>query len=137
MDSMDFIQIFKNGLAYKAKGSGKWCPSCKTVLADEQVIQKLKVKSEKLKVDKKEQQKESVAVCERCETQIEKRELEQWFFKITNYAQRLLDGLEKIDWSEKVKIAQRNWLGRSDGVLLKFSSDIERNSFISVFTTRV
>ena len=146
-----FVQLFKAGLTYRARSAVNWCPHCLTVLADEQVIQKLKVKSEKLsfdklriilsevevlKVDKKEQQKESVAVCERCGTQVEKRELAQWFFRITKYAQKLLDGLEKIDWSEKVKIAQRNWLGKSEGLEILFGCDIERNTLIRVFTTR-
>jgi len=124
-----FIQLFKNGLAYRAKASVNWCLSCKTVLADEQVIRKSEVGSRK-------SDKSEIWVCERCGTKVEKKELSQWFFKITAYAQRLLDGLKKIDWSEKVKIAQRNWIGRSDGVLIKFSSDIERDSFIEVFTTR-
>src|SRR3989344_5522085 len=130
-----FIQLFKNGLAYRAKASVNWCPSCKTVLADEQVINKSKVKSQKSKVGTRVLPGDR-QVCERCQSPVEKIELSQWFFKTTAYAQRLLDGLNKIDWSEKVKIAQRNWLGRSDGVLLKFSSDIERDSFIEVFTTR-
>ncbi|MEK7480844.1 MAG: class I tRNA ligase family protein, partial [Patescibacteria group bacterium] len=87
-----FVQMFKNGLAYRKKALVNWCPSCKTVLADEQVIDR---------------------ECERCETEVIKKELEQWFFKITDYADRLLKNLDTIDWSEKIKIAQRNWIGRS------------------------
>jgi len=123
-----FIQLFKQGLAYRSKASVNWCSSCLTVLADEQVVNKSQVTSHKSQVQ--------TFVCERCGTEVEKRELEQWFFKITNYAQRLLSGLEKINWSEKVKVAQRNWLGKSEGLLLKFSSDIESNSQVEVFTTR-
>lgn len=93
-----FVQMFKNRLAYRKKASVNWCPSCLTVLADEQVL---------------------AGECERCGTKVIKKELEQWFFKITNYAQKLLDGLDKIDWSNKVKIAQRNWIGKSEGVIYK------------------
>ena len=134
-----FVQLFKRGLAYRAKASVNWCPDCKTVLADEQVVSKSQ------RAREPESQSEQVTsyklqvtsyVCERCGTEVEKRELEQWFFRITNYAQRLLSGLDKIDWSEKVKIAQRNWLGKSEGLLLKFESDIESNITVEVFTTR-
>ncbi len=109
-----FIQLFKQGLAYRKKQAVNWCPSCKTVLADEQVID---------------------AKCERCSTKVIKKELEQWFFKITKYADRLLKGLDGLDWSEKVKIAQRNWIGRSEGALLKFPISDSQFS-IEVFTTR-
>jgi len=109
-----FVQMFRRGLAYRKKAAVNWCPSCKTVLADEQVI-----------ADK----------CERCGTGVVKKELEQWFFKITDYAERLLKNLDKIDWSERVKIAQRNWIGRSKGALIKFP--ISESQFsIEVFTTR-
>ncbi|MEK9178546.1 MAG: class I tRNA ligase family protein, partial [Patescibacteria group bacterium] len=77
---------------------------------------------------------ERVAVCERCETPVEKKDLEQWFFKITKYADRLLEDLKKIDWSEKVVNAQRNWIGKSEGIVLKFET--ETGSPIEVFTTR-
>ncbi|MEX2007705.1 MAG: class I tRNA ligase family protein, partial [Candidatus Levyibacteriota bacterium] len=89
-----FIQLFKAGLAYKKKAPVNFCPKDLTVLADEQVID---------------------GKCERCGAQVEKRELEQWFFKITDYAQRLLDNIPKLNWSEKVKVAQENWIGRSEG----------------------
>lgn len=94
-----FTEMFRHGLAYRKKQPVNWCPSCKTVLADEQVIN---------------------GECERCSSKIVKKELEQWFFRITDYAERLLQNLEKLDWSEKVKIAQRNWIGKSEGAELKF-----------------
>ena len=110
-----FVQMFKNGLAYRKKSPVNWCPSCKTVLADEQVID---------------------AKCERCGSEVMKKELEQWFFKITDYAERLLKNLDKIDWSEKVKIAQRNWIGQSRGAEIEFK--IKNLEFrIKVFTTRL
>jgi leucyl-tRNA synthetase len=113
-----FIQLFKNGLAYRKKQSVNWCLSCKTVLADEQVIN-----------DK----------CERCSNEVIKKELEQWFFKITKYANRLLKNLEKIDWSERVKIAQKNWIGKSDGCIIGFNLKSQNSKFkifLEVFTTR-
>jgi len=94
-----FIQMFNHGLAYRKKAQVNWCPGCLTVLADEQVI---------------------AGKCERCSSIAKKKELEQWFFRITKYAERLLQNLEKIDWTEKVKIAQRNWIGKSEGALIKF-----------------
>lgn len=104
-----FIQLFKKGLAYRKKSPVNFCPgTCKTVLADEQVID---------------------GKCERCQTEVEKRNLEQWFFKITDYAERLLKNLDTINWSEKVKIAQRNWIGKSEGLIIDFGG-------IEVFTTR-
>ncbi len=94
-----FVQLWKAGLAYRKKQSVNWCPKDMTVLADEQVI---------------------AGKCERCSSVVEKRDLEQWFFRITKYAPRLLENLEKIDWSERVKIAQRNWIGKSEGALIDF-----------------
>lgn len=88
-----FLQLFKAGLAERKRAAVNWCPSCKTVLADEQV---------------------AGGECERCGTEATQRELEQWFFKITRYAQRLLDNLDNLDWSERVKAIQRNWIGRSE-----------------------
>ena len=109
-----FVQMFKNGLAYRKKSPVNWCPSCKTVLADEQVIS---------------------GECERCSSKVIKKDLEQWFFKITDYAERLLVDLEKIDWSENVKIAQKNWIGKSEGYAIKFP--ISNFQFpIEIFTTR-
>ncbi|MCK4546120.1 MAG: leucine--tRNA ligase [Candidatus Eisenbacteria sp.] len=109
-----FIQLFKQGLAYKKKSPVNWCPSCKTVLADEQVMG---------------------GACERCRTEVGKRDLEQWYFRITKYAQRLLDNLDWIDWSETTKMAQRNWIGRSDGADLVFELQ-GRDETLTVFTTR-
>ena len=109
-----FLQMYKKGLAFKKKASVNWCPSCLTVLADEQVIN---------------------GACERCGSVVEKRMLEQWFFKITDYAEKLLGNLEKLDWSEKVKIAQRDWIGKSEGVLYNFKvkdMDIHFEMFDSV-----
>jgi len=94
-----FVQMFKHGLAYRKKQAVNWCTSCKTVLADEQVVS---------------------GECERCGSGVIKKELEQWFFKITDYAERLLKNLETLDWSERVKIAQKNWIGKSEGALIKF-----------------
>jgi leucyl-tRNA synthetase len=109
-----FVQMFKNGLAYRKKAEVNWCPSCKTVLADEQVIN---------------------GECERCSSEVEKKNLEQWFFKITDYADRLLDNLDKIDWAEKVKIAQKRWIGRSVGAEVRFKIKGSEKE-IPVFTTR-
>lgn len=109
-----FLQMYKKGLAYRKKASVNWCPSCKTVLADEQVIDGL---------------------CERCSSTVEQRELEQWFFKITNYADRLLKNLETIDWSEKVKIAQRNWIGKKIGINIEYQVE-GTDKKITCFTTR-
>ena len=110
-----FVQLFKAGLAERKRAAVNWCPSCKTVLADEQVIS---------------------GQCERCDTPVAQRELEQWFFKITNYAQRLLDHLDDLDWSEVVKTAQRNWIGRSEGLRFRLPVQGQPDIDIPVFTTR-
>lgn len=94
-----FVQFFKAGLAERKEAPVNWCPSCMTVLANEQV---------------------AAGRCERCDTPVEQRRIAQWFFKITRYAQRLLDNLKVIDWSETTKRAQENWIGRSEGALLRF-----------------
>ncbi len=94
-----FVKLFKAGLAIRKRGAVLWCPKCLTVLAYEQVI---------------------AGKCERCETAVIQKELEQWFFKITNYADRLLKNLDYIDWSESTKQMQRNWIGRSEGVQIEF-----------------
>ncbi len=109
-----FVQLFKSGLAVRKKAPVEWCPSCKTVLANEQVIN---------------------GHCERCNSEVEQKELEQWFFKITEYAQRLLNNLEKIDWSETTKTMQRNWIGRSTGCEIDFPIKNSKES-LRVFTTR-
>ncbi|MCZ0934947.1 MAG: leucine--tRNA ligase [Gemmatimonadetes bacterium] len=115
-----FVQLFRAGLAEKKEAAVNWCPQCQTVLANEQVI---------------------AGLCERCDAAVEQRMLSQWFFRITEYAQRLLDNLDWIDWSETTKTAQRNWIGRSDGARLHFplsgaegASDAADR--IEVFTTR-
>ncbi|OGZ00309.1 MAG: hypothetical protein A2945_01670 [Candidatus Liptonbacteria bacterium RIFCSPLOWO2_01_FULL_52_25] len=110
-----FVQMWKNGLAYRKKQSVNWCPKDLTVLSDEQVI---------------------AGKCERCSAEVEKKELEQWFFKITDYAERLLKNLDGLDWSEKVKIAQRNWIGKSEGAFIKFQVSGVKCQEIEVFTTR-
>lgn len=94
-----FLQLYKAGLAEKREAPVNWCPGCMTVLANEQVI---------------------AGECERCGTPVEQRFLSQWFFKITKYAQRLLDNLSWIDWSETTKKAQENWIGRSEGAEIFF-----------------
>ncbi len=94
-----FLQLHKRGLAYKKKAAVNWCPSCKTVLANEQV---------------------EGGTCERCGSAVEQRFLEQWFFRITDYAERLLNNLDGLDWSNTTKMAQRGWIGRSDGAELRF-----------------
>ena len=94
-----FVQLFKAGLAEKREAPVNWCPSCKTVLANEQVI---------------------AGACERCGTAVEQRFLSQWFFRITDYVERLLENLDWIDWSETTRKAQENWIGRSEGATLRF-----------------
>ncbi len=94
-----FLQLFKAGTAYKKKAAVNWCPNCKTVLANEQV---------------------EGGVCERCKTPVEQRLLEQWFFRITDYCARLLENLDRLDWSDTTRTAQRNWLGRSEGAEIDF-----------------
>jgi leucyl-tRNA synthetase len=94
-----FLALYKRGLAYKKRAAVNWCPNDKTVLANEQVI---------------------AGECERCGAKVEQRFLEQWFFRITDYAGRLLDNLDWLDWSESTKLAQRNWIGRSDGAEVTF-----------------
>ncbi|MCG8483899.1 MAG: leucine--tRNA ligase [Clostridia bacterium] len=109
-----FLKLYENGLAYRKNAPVNWCPSCKTVLANEQVIE---------------------GECERCKNEVTKRDLTQWFFKITAYAQELLDFLPKIDWPEKTKKIQQNWIGRSEGAELEFKFADSDLSF-KVFTTR-
>ncbi len=109
-----FLKLYEKGLAYRKQAPVNWCPSCNTVLANEQVVD---------------------ACCERCGTEVTKKNLTQWFFKITAYAQELLDELDGLDWPEKTKMMQRNWIGRSEGAHIDFAvADSEAN--IRVFTTR-
>ena len=109
-----FLQLYERGLAYRKEAAVKWCPNDQTVLANEQVID---------------------GRCERCGHEVELRQLEQWFFRITDYADRLLDGLEEIDWPEHVKAMQRNWIGRSEGAEVAFRCQ-ELDVDYPVFTTR-
>jgi leucyl-tRNA synthetase len=110
-----FLRFYERGLAYRKEAPVNWCPNDKTVLANEQVI---------------------AGRCERCDTPVVKRWLTQWFFKITDYAQRLLDDLElNTGWSERLKMLQRNWIGRSEGAEIDF--EIEGSGHkVTVFTTR-
>lgn len=113
-----FIQMFKHGLAYRGKANVNWCPSDKTVLADEQVIN---------------------GKCERCGNIVEKRLLEQWFFRITEYAGKLLGNLPSLDWSEKIKVAQTNWIGKKEGISITYQVIDENDKKIGevmCFTTR-
>ena len=109
-----FLTLYKKGLAYRKEAPVNWCPKCNTVLANEQVQD---------------------GHCERCETEVTKKNLTQWFFKITDYAQELLDKLEGLDWPEKTKKIQTNWIGRSEGSEIEFKVENQDISF-KVFTTR-
>ena len=110
-----FLKLYENNLAYRENAPVNFCPSCNTVLANEQVIDNC---------------------CERCSTEIEKKNLTQWFFKITNYADELVDKLDSLDWPDKTKSMQKNWIGRSFGTIVNFSIDNSNKNF-DVFTTRV
>ncbi len=110
-----FLRFFEKGLAYRKESPVNWCPNDATVLANEQVI---------------------AGACERCGTKVERRDLTQWFFKITDYAERLLDDVDLlVDWPERVVTMQRNWIGRSEGAEVTFTID-ETGEDITVFTTR-
>jgi len=125
-----FLQMFNNGLAYEATVPINWCPSCKTGLANEEVVN---------------------GKCERCGAKVTKKNIRQWLLRITKYAGRLLKGLDKLDWPEPIKLLQRNWIGRSEGALVKFpisnfqfpnksqlsnSNSQNTDQYIEVFTTR-
>ncbi|MBQ6440760.1 MAG: leucine--tRNA ligase [Mogibacterium sp.] len=110
-----FIQFYKKGLAYKKDNPVNWCPSCQTVLANEQVVD---------------------GKCERCKTEVTKKNLSQWYLKITDYADRLLDNLDKLEgWPDKVKTMQRNWIGKSYGANINFEIK-DSDKTLEVFTTR-
>jgi leucyl-tRNA synthetase len=115
-----FLKFFESGLAYRKAASVNWCPVCETVLANEQVHD---------------------GRCWRHEdTVVEQRDLEQWFLKITNYAEELLDSVEGLEWPDRIKLMQKNWIGRSEGVTLKFDvvdGEGEKVDEIETFTTRV
>ncbi|HNT30198.1 MAG TPA: leucine--tRNA ligase [bacterium] len=110
-----FVQLYKAGLVERKKELVDWCPSCKTVLANEQVID---------------------GACERCKTTVEQKALEQWFFKITAYADRLLAGLEKLDWPERTKTLQTNWIGKKTGIDIVYRIEGQEEKSVTCFTTR-
>lgn len=110
-----FLQLYKKGLAYRKEAPVNYCPKCQTVLANEQA---------------------SGGICERCQSPVEQKNLTQWFFKITEYADELIDGLKTIDWPEKTKRIQTNWIGKNTGSNVVFGID-GYNEKITVFTTRV
>lgn len=112
-----FLKLYEQNLAYRSEASVNWCPSCNTTLANEQVVE---------------------GMCERCESSVTQRQMSQWFFRITRYADELLEN-ESLEWPENVKLMQRNWIGRSEGVELSFDLDRDPNDGsdeIRVFTTR-
>ena len=111
-----FLQMYSRGLAYRKDSAVNWCPSCQTVLANEQVVGGL---------------------CERCDTQVTKKKLNQWYFKITDYADRLLDDMKQLEgqWPDKVLLMQRNWIGRSQGAEVRFEVE-GRTEPVTVYTTR-
>ena len=111
-----FLQMYKRGLAYRKNAPVNWCPNDQTVLANEQVL--------------------NDGTCERCGTQVIQKNLFQWFFKITDYAEQLLDGHNKIDWPEETILKQKNWIGKSEGAEVTFKIVDNDNDEIKVFTTR-
>src|SRR3984885_2090951 len=111
-----FLRLLKAGLAYRANAPVNWCPGCQTVLANEQVLPD--------------------GTCERSGDKVVTRDLEQWFFKITAYADELLEALDGLDWPERVKVMQRNWIGRSEGAEFKMAVVGRPGTEIEVYTTR-
>jgi leucyl-tRNA synthetase len=115
-----FLALYKRGLAYKKRQAANWCADCKTVLANEQAVD---------------------GKCDRCGNPVVQKELDQWLFKITDYADELITGLDDVDWPERTKIMQKNWIGRSEGATVKFKIQTKNiqpaEKFIEVFTTRV
>ncbi|HTK97951.1 MAG TPA: leucine--tRNA ligase [Pseudomonadales bacterium] len=109
-----FLQLYRGGLVERRDGAVNWCPSCKTVLANEQVI---------------------AGLCERCDSVVEQRRLPQWYFKISQYAGRLLDNIETLDWSDTTRKSQANWIGRSDGAEVDFAVQ-GSDATVRIFTTR-
>ncbi len=112
-----FLQLYKNGLAYQKKAPVNWCTSCQTVIANEQVVD---------------------GKCERCKSEVVHKEMTQWFFKITDYAEKLLQGIDNLDWPEKTKAMQRNWIGKSVGgeVVFDLETPVGDVASVKVFTTR-
>ncbi len=111
-----FLELYKKGLAYRKDSAVNWCPSCQTVLANEQVV---------------------AGLCERCDSSVTKKKLNQWYLKITDYADRLLDDMEQLEgqWPEKVLMMQRNWIGKSIGAEVKFVIE-SRTEPVTIYTTR-
>ena len=111
-----FLKLFEKGLAYRKDSAVNWCPDCQTVLANEQVV---------------------AGLCERCDSAVTKKKLNQWYLKITDYADRLLDDMDQLEgaWPEKVLLMQRNWIGRSTGAQVEFAVD-GMDQKITVYTTR-
>lgn len=109
-----FILLYKRGLAYKKLANVNWCPSCETVLANEQVVE---------------------GKCERCGAEVVQKELNQWFLKITDYADKLISGLNKIDWLDEVKVQQKNWIGKKEGINIEYEIG-GSDEKVTVFTTR-
>ncbi|MEK7526515.1 MAG: class I tRNA ligase family protein, partial [Patescibacteria group bacterium] len=129
-----FVQLFKAGLAYKKKAFVNWCPGCKTVLSDEQIVTPAQAGKFPPTYTSIEEVPEGTRVCERCGNIPKRRQLSQWFFRITDYADRLLGNLDKIDWTQKVKVAQKEWIGKAKGRLITFKK--ENGEELEVFTTR-
>ncbi len=110
-----FLKFLEKGLAYRKKAPINWCSSCNTVLANEQVEE---------------------GKCWRCENKVEIKELEQWFFKITEYADQLLNDLDKLHWPERIKLMQKNWIGKSEGTEVQFKL-VDSDKSLSIYTTRI
>jgi len=112
-----FLKFFNSGLAYKDEAPANYCPSCKTVLANEQVQE---------------------GKCERCDSRVIQKNLKQWFFKITDYAEELLNGLDQLNWPMKTKLMQKNWIGKSSGAVIRFKIEKPglKMRYIDVFSTR-
>ncbi len=113
-----FLFLYKKGLAYRKKAKVNWCESCQTVLANEQA---------------------EGGICERCKNEVVQKDMEQWFFRITDFAEDLISGLEKVDWPKSTKSAQKNWIGKSEGATIKFQIKASgtKSNFLEVFTTRL
>ena len=109
-----FLQLYKNNLAYRKNAPVNWCPSCNTVLANEQVLD---------------------GCCERCSSEVIKKDLTQWFLKITDYADELLEKLDELDWPEQTKAMQKHWIGKSVGAQLTFKI-VDSDLSFDIFTTR-
>lgn len=110
-----FLQLYKKGLAYKKVAPVNWCPKDQTVLANEQVID---------------------GKCERCDTEVIQKDMAQWFFKITDFAERLVKDLDNVDWPESTKVVQKHWMGKSEGTNVKFGV-LNPDTYIEIFTTRI